>query len=143
VITPNQFELDQLSGRTTRTLADTLSAIDAVHALGPGVILVTSLHTDTTPDGSIDVLGSSRTGRYRVRTPKLPIAVNGAGDALAALFFAHVLRQGSVADALSRAVSAIFGVLGRTAEKGSREIQLIEAQQELVEPSRIFEAEAI
>ncbi|MBI4273082.1 MAG: pyridoxal kinase PdxY [Rhizobiales bacterium] len=143
VITPNQFELDQLSGRTTRTFADTHAAIDAVHALGPEIILVTSLHSDITPGDSIDVLGSSRAGRYRVRTPKLPVAVNGAGDALAALFFAHILRQNSIAAALSRSVSAVYGVLHRTAKKGSREMLLIEAQQELVQPSRIFEAEAI
>ena len=47
----------------------------------------------------------------RVRTPKLPISVNGAGDAIAALFFAHHLRSDSAAEALSRAASSVFGVL--------------------------------
>ena len=44
VITPNQFELDLLTGRTSATLADACAAIDALHALGPRVVLVTSLH---------------------------------------------------------------------------------------------------
>ena len=51
-----------------------------------------------------------------LRTPKLPISVNGAGDAIAALFFAHYLRTGSAAEALSRAASSVFGILKRTAE---------------------------
>ena len=69
--------------------------------------------------------------------------VNGAGDAIAALFFAHCLRTGSAADALSRAASALFGVLKRTADMGSREILLIDAQEELVNPSREFRAEPV
>ena len=70
-------------------------------------------------------------------------SVNGAGDAIAALFFAHYLRTGSAAEALSRATSSVFGVLKRTAEKGSREILLVEAQDQFVSPSQLFEAEKI
>ena len=143
VITPNQFELDLLAGRATTTTADARAAIDAVHRLGPDVILVTSLHTQETPPDAIDLVASDRVGVFRARTPKLPITVNGAGDAIAALFFAHYLRTGSAAEALSRAASSIFGLLRRTAEAGSREILLIEAQDEFVNPSRMFAAESI
>ena len=143
VITPNHFELDQLSGRATKTLADVLGAVDALHALGPRVILVTSLHTQETPPDCIDLLASDRTGRFRLRTPNLPVAVNGAGDAIAALFFLQHSRRDSVGDALGCAASAIYGVLHRTAEQGASEMLLVEAQQELVEPSRLFEAEPI
>jgi pyridoxine kinase len=143
IVTPNQFELDLLSGRTSATRRDALAAIDAVHALGPKVVLVTSLHTDETPADAVDLVASDASGRLRVRTPKLPISVNGAGDAIAALFFAHHLRTGSAAEALSRAASSIFGVLRRTAEAGAREILLVEAQDEFVNPSRVFPAEPI
>jgi len=78
-----------------------------------------------------------------VRTPKLPLVVNGAGDAIAALFFAHYLREPNLGEALSSAVSAIFGVLAKTVEKGAREIQLVSAQDEIVKPSRMFKAEAL
>jgi pyridoxine kinase len=36
----------------------------------------------------------------------------------------------------------VFGILKRTAEAGSREILLIEAQDELVKPSATFRAES-
>lgn len=139
VITPNQFELELLSGHETKTIPDALAAIDALHARGPSAILVTSLHTDDTPPDSIDMVASDGKQRFLVRTPKLPISVNGAGDAIAALFFAHYLQSQSVAQALSRAASSVFGILERTAEKGSREILLIEAQEEIVNPARVFE----
>ena len=96
IITPNQFELDYLSGRESKTLAEARDAVKAVHDLGPRAVLVTSLHTEETPEDAIDLLASDATGRFRLRTPKLPLAVNGAGDAIAALFFAHYLRSGNI-----------------------------------------------
>src|SRR5205823_13685278 len=120
-----------------------LASIDALHALGPTAIMVTSLHTDETPADAIDLVASDTSGRFRLRTPKLPISVNGAGDAIAALFFAHYLRAGSAAEALSRAASSIFGVLKRTAEANTREMLLIDAQDEFVTPARVFEPEKI
>ena len=143
IITPNQFELDYLAGCESRTLADVLVAVKAVHALGPRAVLVTSLHIDDTPDNAIDLLASDETGRFRLRTPKLRLVVNGAGDAIAALFFAHYLRSGKIRDALSSAASAIFGVLTKTADVGAPEIQLVAAQDEIVKPSRVFEAEEL
>ena len=143
IITPNQFELDYLAGCESRTLADALAAVKAVHGLGPRAVLVTSLHVDDTPEGAIDLLASDETGRFRLRTPKLNLVVNGAGDAIAALFFAHYLRVGKINEALSKAASAIFGVLMKTAEVGAPEIQIVAAQQEIVEPSRVFEAQEL
>ena len=138
IVTPNQFELDYLSKRQSGTLRAACDAVKAVHDLGPCTILVTSLHTDDTPADCIDMLASDDSGRFIVRTPKLPLTINGAGDAVAALFFAHYLRSGKLAEALSRAGSSIFGVLAKTAESGAREIQLIAAQDQIVKPNRIF-----
>jgi pyridoxine kinase len=143
IITPNQFELDYLAGRPSNTLAKARDAVRAVHDLGPRAILVTSLHTDETPAAAIDLLVSDNSGMFRLRTPKLPLSVNGAGDAIAALFFAHYLRERSAAKALARAASSIFGVLAKTVQVGAREIQLVTAQDEIVKPSRLFEAEEL
>jgi len=143
IVTPNQFELDYLTGRSSATRRDALAAIEALHALGPEAIMVTSLHTDETPPDAIDLVASDAAGRVLVRTPKLPVSVNGAGDVIAALFFAHYLRTGSASEALSRAASSIFGVLRRTAEAGARDIMLIDAQDEFVTSTRTFDPEKI
>jgi pyridoxine kinase len=143
IVTPNQFELDYLAGRHSRTLAQALAAVERLHAMGPRAVLVTSLRTAETPGDAVDVLVSDRHGRFRVRTPLLPIAANGAGDLMAALFFAHYLRTASAAQALARATASVFGVLSRTAAAGSGEILLVEAQDELVAPSMAFDVEPV
>jgi pyridoxine kinase len=71
------------------------------------------------------------------------VSVDGAGDLMAALFFFHLLRTGSIAEALPRAVSSVFGLVQRTAEAGARELVLIEAQDEIVNPSSVFSAEKV
>jgi pyridoxine kinase len=139
LVTPNHFELDLLAGTTTRTLAEVKDAVAAVQALGPRVVLTTSLVTDDTPDDAVDLLASEGGRHFRVRTPRLDVAVNGAGDAIAALFLARWLQTRSVADALSRAASSVFGLLARTEAARSREILLVDAQEEFVEPSTVFE----
>ena len=143
IVTPNQFELDYLSGRKSRTMAAVRDAVKAVHDLGPRTILVTSLHTDETPEDALDLVASDGKRLFRVRTPKLALNISGAGDAIAALFYAHFLRSGRVDQALSRAVSSIFGVLVKTVEAGAREIQLVAAQDEIVEPTQTFDAEEL
>jgi pyridoxine kinase len=143
LITPNQFELDYLSGRGSTTLAQLRDAMNAVHDLGPGVILVTSVHTDETPADAVDLVASDRKACFGLRTPRLPQKMTGAGDAIAALFFAHYLRGGRLDEALSKSASAIFGVLSKTAEAGTPELQIVAAQDELINPSRLFEAQEL
>jgi pyridoxine kinase len=143
IVTPNHFELDYLADRTTETLAQVCGAVDRVHALGPQVVVVTSLRTRETPADCLDLLVSEKGARCRVRTPYLPLVLNGAGDVIAALFFAHYLDSGSAGQALSLAASSLFGILNHTAEEGSAEMLLVAAQNELVAPSQIFEPEQV
>ena len=143
VITPNQFELERLADASITTLDAARAAIDRVHARGPRAILVTSLATAETPAEAIDLLASDPGGCFRLRTPRLKLAANGAGDAIAALFFYHYLRSGDVALALAQAASSVFGLLRRTAAAGSRELLLIAAQDEIVAPTERFAAERL
>jgi len=143
IITPNQFELDFLAGSATETLAQAKEAVRAVQRGGPRVVLVTSLHTRDTPPDAIDLLTGEGGAFWRVRTPRLSVSVNGAGDAIAALFFVHYARTGSAAAALAEAVASTYGLLKRTAEAGSREILTVAAQDEFVAPSERFPVEAV
>jgi pyridoxine kinase len=140
IITPNRFEVEQLVGHTCATLAGVKQAIGELQALGPRTVLVTSVRTDDTPEGALDMVAGEAGMFHRLRTPLLPLAVNGAGDALAALFLFHHLRTGSAAAALAEAGSAIYGLLRRTAQEQSREILTVAAQQEFVAPSEFFSA---
>ncbi len=142
IATPNQFELEWLTGAPIGTLAAAKAAVAALQARGPRCVLLTSLRVADTPDGAIEMLAAEGGRFWRLRTPLLPIAVNGAGDAIAALFLFHRLRSGDAAAALAAAGSSIHGVLRQTAAAGSREVLIVAAQEEFVAPSRVFTAEA-
>lgn len=139
IATPNRFELEHLTGLPTRTLAETKAAILALQSLGPRIVLVTSVVNSETPEDCIDMLAAEGNAVHLLRTPALPVRVNGAGDAIAALFLFHRLQTGDVAQALALAGSSIWGLLRRTAEAGSREILTVAAQDEFVRPSRMFD----
>jgi pyridoxine kinase len=141
IVTPNQFELEWLTGRSVTTLAEAKEAVAALQARGPRCVLVTSLRLSDTPEGEIGMIAGEGGRFWRVATPMLPLSVNGAGDAIAALFLFHRLRSGADA-ALEAAASSVFGLLRRTAEAGSREILTVAAQEEFVAPSRVFAARA-
>ncbi len=141
IATPNQFELQYLTGEGGTSLASAKRAVAMLQARGPRRVLVTSLRTEATPADAMDLLAADGDAFWLLRTPLLPLSVNGAGDAIAALFLFHILRAGSVAVALTAAGSAIHGLLRRTAEIGSREIALVAAQDEFVQPSQVFEAQ--
>ena len=143
IVTPNQFELDFISGRATGTLAEAKEAVAAVQRLGPRVVLVTSLHTAETPADAIDLLAGEGGAFWRLRTPRLSLEVNGAGDAIAALFLVHYARSRSAATALGEAAASVYGLLRRTAAAGSREILLVAAQDELVSPTQRFAVERV
>lgn len=140
IATPNRFELEWLTGRTIASLDDAKAAITALQAKGPRCVLLTSF---VSRPGHIGMVAAEDGGFWHLETPLLPLSVNGAGDAIGALFLLHRLRTGHAAAALSEAASAIYGLLLATAEASSREILLIAAQHELVSPSRMFQAEKV
>src|SRR4051812_25734368 len=140
ILTPNHFELDFLAGRETTTLDEVLAAVDAVRARGPRDVLVTSvLHRDV-PAESLDVVAVSDAGAWAVTTPLLPISPNGCGDVTAALYLAHLRTTGSPAEALERTTGSVFAVLEATIAAGTREIQLVAAQDSIADPPATFTA---
>ncbi len=145
IVTPNQFELEYLTGRTVRSMADALEAAAALRATGPKLVLLTSLTRTDAPADRIEMLADSAEGSWVVSTPRLPLdpPPNGAGDAVAALFLAHYLTARDSAHALEQAASAIYAVFQETRSLGTRELALIPAQDELVNPRQIFRAERV
>jgi len=122
-------------------LASAKAAIAALQAMGPRCVLLTSFDADDAED--IAMLAAEDGRFWRVTTPRLPLNVNGAGDAIAALFLFHRLRSGRAEVALQAAAASIFGLLRRTAAAGSREILTVAAQEEFVSPTRVFAVEGV
>src|SRR6185312_1829478 len=146
IATPNRFELERLTGLRCDTLSDAKAAVTRLAATlrpdGLRCVLLTSLDTEETPGDHLDLLVGEGGQFHLLRTPRLPVSVNGAGDAIAALFLFHRLRTGSAVAALEAAGSSVHGLLKRTAEAGSREILTVAAQDEFVAPTTRFVAVA-
>lgn len=141
IVTPNRFELELLSGLAAGSLPEAVLAARALQGKGAKMVVATGLE-----DGDIVAcLVVTALGAWVVRTPRLPFdpPVSGAGDALAALFLGHCLRGKAAPEALSLAVSSLYCVLEATLALGRRELALIQAQNELVEPSRLFPPQSI
>ena len=140
VLTPNHFELDFLAGTTTSTLAEVLAAVDAVRERGPRDVLVTSVVHDDAAEQTLDVVAGSDSGAWVVTTPLLPITPNGGGDVTAGLYLAHLLTTRSPEVALEQTTSSVFAILEATLAAGTRELQLVAAQDAIADPPPTFSA---
>jgi pyridoxine kinase len=139
IITPNQFELTALTDRQVSTMADVLDAADVARALGPEVVLVTSVVRRDTPPARIEMVAVDSDGAWLVSTPRLPRTFTGSGDVTAATFLAALLRLRDVPEALAHAAAVSYGLLAITADLGRSELALIDAQEEFLHPSHRFE----
>jgi pyridoxine kinase len=139
VVTPNHFELDYLAGGETRTLKEVVEAAEAVRALGPETVLVTSVIHDETPDDALDMVAVSGDGAWSVRTPRLPHNPPGAGDLTCAVMLGNLLHGHGVDQALGRTASAVFTVVEQTNEAGEREMRIVANQDAIADPTERFE----
>jgi len=138
IATPNQYELDFLTGRTTTTLDDLLAAIDALIAQGPTTVLVTSAMTETAGQDAISMVAATRDEAWLVTTPLINQTFTGSGDVTTAAFFAHLLQSGRLDVALKNTAAIVYSLLEATAQAGRRELALVAAQDQIVHPRHTF-----
>jgi pyridoxine kinase len=144
VLMPNAFELGYLSGRPCATLRQAVAAAEALRGSDPDrVVVATGLVAADRPARTLTTLAIGAAGAWAVTTSAIEHPANGAGDLFAALFLGRYLAKRDVAMALSLATSSVHAIVARSAEAGARELQIIAAQDELVAPRRLFEAERI
>ncbi|MDR0524405.1 MAG: pyridoxal kinase PdxY [Spirochaetaceae bacterium] len=150
IVTPNQFELEALTGLDTSSLPGVRKAIAAIHARGPKVVLVTSFREGLrpldpearSPGDHLDMLASDGNSLYRTRTPELPFEAGmaGSGDLTAAVFLSQYLKTRDLRQTLEAVTASVYGIMEATFKAQSRELFIIQAQEELVSPSSLFEA---
>ncbi|WP_285042181.1 pyridoxal kinase PdxY [Plantibacter sp. LMC-P-059a] len=143
IITPNQFELGFLTGTEPGSLESTLASVELARAMGPSVVLVTSVERPDRDPETIEMLVVDDAGRWIVQTPLLPFKANGSGDVTAALFAAHYGETRDAKLALERTASSVFDLVELTYRSGQRELQLVEAQEFYANPRMQFTATAV
>ncbi|ODM94535.1 Beta-hexosaminidase subunit beta [Orchesella cincta] len=125
ITTPNNFELELLSGMKVTTEAEALTAMDILHQKGIPIVVLSSLDASGTDLASYVSLKDSKEGTRRVwKTiiPRLQGIFTGTGDLFAALFLGVYSKLGkqNLPRVLETTLSTMKVVLGRTKEKADQ-----------------------
>jgi pyridoxine kinase len=135
LITPNAFELGELTGRN---LSDLASMVRAAQSLERPV-LVSSLPRH----GEIGVMYVDAGEAWIVTHPRSPKAPNGTGDLLTASFVARIVAGDTPKAALEHATATTASVVMRANEWGAPELPLVASSDVLSTPLIEVEAEAL
>lgn len=147
VLTPNQFELEQLTGRSITSMEDAKVACRLLHDMGPGLVFITSLVLGDTPS-HMSIVASRKTSSeqtlWTIECPILSGHFTGTGDLCAALLLAHT-SECEVDVAMERVINTMYAILERThgnvgASVKSRELQLIQSKDIIEDPPMRFRA---
>ena len=157
VVTPNQFEVEQLTGITITTLHDALGACNKLHIMGPSLVFVTSMVLDeevSSNEKNISILASRRVeGKedevWHIDCPMIPGSFTGTGDLTASLFLAHLARDpANLPGIMEKVINTMYAVILRThATSGisamSRELKLIQSKNDIENPPSVYKAKQL
>jgi pyridoxine kinase len=128
-LTPNAFELGQLTGAA---ITDVASAVDAARSLERTAVVCTSVPTPIeTRIGT--VLVTDRRA-WSIEMDRVEGEPHGLGDLLSALFLGHLVLGRDAPAAFVQAISSVDGLMRASVRDGSDEMLLIQEQNRLVTP---------
>ena len=157
ICTPNQFEVELLTGQKIKNEVDAWTAMQWFHERGVRTVAISSTSIDQT--GHLMAFLSHKNGTNRSKyTIKIPVIGNGitftgAGDLFASLFLAHSSLKSDLSEAFEHTVASLQAVLRNTfesipEEKRSpgkvnsrlRELKLIQSKADLENPNVVLRA---
>ncbi|KAL4582447.1 hypothetical protein LXL04_006996 [Taraxacum kok-saghyz] len=147
MLTPNQFEAEQLTGSRIASEEDGREACRHLHAAGPSKVVITSISLN----GNLLLIGSHQKEKgqspvqFKIVIPKIPAYFTGTGDLMTALLLGWSNKYPDNLDkAAELAVSSLQAVLSRTLkdyekagydpQSSSLEIRLIQSQDDIRNP---------
>jgi len=169
VVTPNQFEVEQLTGISVYNMEDAKRACKALHDMGPELVVITSLVFKDLGklgkgDETITILASSRAASSRAKgetveyedelwsidSPVLPGHFTGTGDLCAALLLGWTAREpNNLPLVMQKVISTMYSVIKSTWEQSknlnekNNELRLIQSKKVIEEPPAFFEAQRV
>lgn len=126
-LTPNQFELEWLTGKRILMRADAIEAAKRLAA----TVLATSAPSDIA--GSLINLLVDRESVWQVPVTLREGVPHGTGDLIASLFLAHLVLMRSPHEAAALATAGVDTVI--EASEGREELNLIGSQKDWVDPA--------
>ncbi|AGH82265.1 pyridoxine kinase [Psychromonas sp. CNPT3] len=131
IITPNQFELSQITGVEITDLDSAISACLKARSMGPNIVLVKHLHYASA--SSYTMLMANKEGVYLIERPLVDFDIYpvGVGDLITALFVGSLFKTKNAVHAFEQTNQAVYEVMKVTKALGERELQIIAAQEKL------------
>ncbi|KAJ0687915.1 putative pyridoxal kinase [Helianthus annuus] len=162
MLTPNQFEAEQLTGFRIASEQDGREACRHLHAAGPSKVLSQTyifmvVITSICIDGTLLLIGSHEKEKgqspvqFKIVIPKIPAYFTGTGDLMTALLLGWSNKYpNNLEKAAELAVSSLQAVLSRTLkdyekagydpQTSSLEIRLIQSQDDIRDPEITYNA---
>ncbi|KAB5516706.1 hypothetical protein DKX38_027354 [Salix brachista] len=155
MLTPNQFEAEQLTGFRIVSEHDGREACNKLHAAGPAKVVITSINID----GHLLLIGSHEKEKgqspdqFKIVIPRIPAYFTGTGDLMTALLlgWSNVISQffsnfeshfPFPYSALLQRTLDDYKTAGYDIQSSSLEIRLIQSQDDIRHPQIKFKAES-
>ncbi|KAK1269849.1 Pyridoxal kinase [Acorus gramineus] len=153
MLTPNQFEVEQLTGFRIASESDGLKACNYLHTAGPSKVVITSLNLED----NLLLIGSHLKTKgeppeqFKIVIPKIHAYFTGTGDLTTALLLGWSNKYpNDLSKAAELAVSSLQSLLQRTVadykaagfdpQSSSLEIRLIQSQDDIRNPQVKYNA---
>lgn len=123
-LTPNDFELAHLAGRSSGDIDATIAAARRLVAGHVQWVAVTSAAPETWPAGQMQILLVTAARAWRLLHPRVAIAPKGTGDLFSASLSAHWLGGAELREAVSRAARRVVHAMRLTRAAACAELLL-------------------
>lgn len=146
IVAPNLLELEILSGVKVHSVTEAVQAARMLIAKGPQVVLVKHLAQAGLEQSRFEMLLVTEQQAWHIHRPLVDFGARqpvGVGDVTSGLMLAKLLLGASLPEALEHVTSAVYDIMALTHQMGEYELQLVAAQQSIVQPAQIFAAHAL
>ncbi|CAI2432877.1 pyridoxal kinase PdxY [Serratia proteamaculans] len=143
MIAPNLLELELLSQRTVTNVGQAVSAARELIAKGSKVVLVKHLSRAGYHLDCFEMLLVTASEAWHISRPLVDFGERqpvGVGDLTSGLLLVNLLKGEALDKALEHVTAAVYEVMLTTQAMGQYELQVVAAQDRIVQPSCEFKA---
>ncbi|XP_054263413.1 pyridoxal kinase [Macrosteles quadrilineatus] len=161
IVTPNQYELELLTQKPVRSIADAWAAVDWFHEKGIKTVAISSSQLSSNNNQLLALASTMADGKCKRATIEIPLldaTFTGTGDLFAALFLAWMAKSNNnIYEALEKTQNTIQAVLKRTLDYakqdlknkkdkpsvGQLELRLIQSKKDIEDVEVLLKAKVI
>ena len=143
IIAPNMVELEILSGHSLNSVKEAVVAARALIARGPKIVLVKHLAKAGYRADNFEMLLVTAEEAWHIQRPLVDFGDRqpvGVGDVTSGLLLVKLLQGVSLREALEHVTAAVYDIMLTTKNRQEYELQLVAAQDCIVNPEHAFTA---